>query len=139
MLIAAFKIQHLRSFVFLERSVSRLQLCVAFAYGIPACAGVEPDVENVSLVSESLPAAVSTNRAGRKQRRDIRCVPCLSAMLLEQLHYLAVERRVQDGFLAAFAQEDSNGHAPDALAADAPVGARGDHVGCAPCPMPGPR
>src|ERR1035437_6176520 len=50
-------------------------------------------------------------------------------MFFEQLHDLAIECRIEDGLLAAFAQEDGNGHAPDALAADAPVGARGYHVG----------
>ena len=42
---------------------------------------------------------------------------------------LRFESGVDDGLVAAFAQEDGDGHAPDALAADAPVGAGGDHVG----------
>ena len=33
------------------------------------------------------------------------------------------------GWLQCFAQEHRNGHVPDLLAADAPVGARGDHIG----------
>jgi hypothetical protein len=41
----------------------------------------------------------------------------------------AVQRGVEDRLVAAFAQENGDGHAPDALAADAPVGAGGDHVG----------
>ena len=77
-----------------------------------------------------LAAAVRALRArGQQRRRSSRGVPGLRAFALEQVDDLAIQRGVDDRLVAAFAKEDGDGHAPDALAADAPVGARGDHVG----------
>ena len=129
MLIAAFEVQHFSPFAVLEGRIRGLQLGVALAYGKPACAGVKPHVEDVGFLAECRAAAMGAGGVSRQQRGDLSCVPCLGAVLLKQLHDFAIERRVQDGLLAAFAKEDRDGHAPDALAADAPVGARGDHVG----------
>ena len=42
---------------------------------------------------------------------------------------LRVDGCVVERLVAFFAEEDGDGHAPDALAGDAPVGAGGDHVG----------
>ena len=36
---------------------------------------------------------------------------------------------IVERLVALLAEEDGDRHAPDALAGDAPVGARGDHVG----------
>ena len=56
-------------------------------------------------------------------------MPGFGAFAFEQVDDFAIECRVDDRLVAAFAHEDRDRHAPDALAADAPVGARGDHVG----------
>ena len=50
-------------------------------------------------------------------------MPGFDAFALEQVNDLAVERWVEDRLLAVLAKEDGDGHAPDALTADAPVGA----------------
>ena len=55
-------------------------------------------------------------------------MPGLQAFLLKQLNDAPVERGIAKRHLTAFAEENSNGHTPDALARDAPVGARGDHI-----------
>ena len=52
---------------------------------------------------------------------------------------LLVDRWIVERFVALLAQKDRDGHAPDALARDAPVGPGGDHVGdalLAPCRIP---
>ena len=113
----------------MEGGISRLQLWVGLADGKPACAGVEPDVEDVGFLAEVRAAALRAGGIGRKQAGHIGCVPGLRAMILKQFHDLAVERGVQNRLVAAFAQENGDGNAPDPLAADAPVGSRGDHVG----------
>src|ERR1035437_7741507 len=138
-LIAAFEVQALRAVLVLEVRVDGFELIIGLADGIPTGAGVEPNVENVGLLAEGLPATVHTSCIGRKQRCRLGRVPRFHAMLLKQLHDLAVKRRIKDGLLAAFAQEYCDGHAPNALAADAPVGARGNHISnalLAPCRVP---
>jgi hypothetical protein len=67
MLVAALEVQHLRA-LFLERRVGGLQFRVGLADGKPACAGVEPHVENVGLFAELLAAAVRAGCAGGQQR-----------------------------------------------------------------------
>ena len=56
-------------------------------------------------------------------------MPGFDAFAVEHVHDFAVERGIEDGLLAVFAQEDRDGDAPDALAADAPVRACSHHVG----------
>ena len=52
-LIAAFEVEDSgRAFLFLEDLVDGLEIWIGFADGEPACAGVEPDVEDVGLLAE---------------------------------------------------------------------------------------
>ncbi len=92
-----------------------------------------PESNQTSRMSVSLRKVVPPQWAhfvdGRKQVGDGRGVPGFGAFAVEEVDDLAIERGVDDRLAAGFAQEDGDGHAPDALAADAPVGARGDHVG----------
>ncbi len=48
---------------------------------------------------------------------------------VKQIDEAAVDRGIVERLVALFAKEDRDGHAPDALARDAPVGPGGDHVG----------
>ena len=50
-------------------------------------------------------------------------------LLDEQVDDELVDRRVFQRLAALAAKEDGDGHAPDALTRDAPVGTGGDHVG----------
>ena len=74
-------------------------------------------------------AALLRRRCRREAGHRSHAVPGLGAFAVEEVDDLAIERRVHQGQAAAFAEKDGDGHAPDALAADAPVGAGGDHVG----------
>ena len=55
-------------------------------------------------------------------------MPGFGAFAFKEIDDLAVERGIEDGLAATLADKDRDGNAPDALAADAPVGAAGDHV-----------
>ena len=129
MLVAAFEIEALGACRFLEGIVCVLQVGVGFADGEPAGAGVEPDVEDVGFFAEGGAAAVRAFVPAGSRSAIGGGVPGFGAFALEEVDDFAVERGVDDGLVAAFAHEDGDGHAPDALAADAPVGAGGDHVG----------
>ena len=56
-------------------------------------------------------------------------IPDVGGVLAEESDNAIENGFVGEGFGAAFAIENSDGDAPDALARDAPIGARGDHVG----------
>ena len=56
-------------------------------------------------------------------------VPGVGAFFFEEVDDAVVDGVVVERFVALLAEEDSDGDAPDALAGDAPVRARGDHVG----------
>ena len=66
--------------------------------------------------------------AGRQQLFDRRGVPGLDAFALNQVDDLFVELGRKNRLLTSLAHEDRNWHAPDALAADAPVGPGRNHV-----------
>src|ERR1700723_3312753 len=55
-------------------------------------------------------------------------MPDLGAFFFEEREDAAVEGRILIRGVTAFAEEYGDGHAPDALARDAPVGPGGDHV-----------
>ncbi len=132
MLVASFEIQNfprMLAVLVLESCISVLELRIGFADCKPACAGVEPDVENIGFLAEILAAAICAGSAGGEQSGYVGGMPGLNAFALYEVDEGAVERGVDDRLIALRAHEDGDGHAPDALAADAPVGARGDHVG----------
>ena len=107
-----------------------VQVGVDVEDGEPACAGVEPDVEDVRLFAERGAAAVSAGRSGGKQSRRRRVVCQASApSWSKRSTMLLLSAVIDERLVALLAEEDGDGHAPDALAADAPVGAGGDHVG----------
>ena len=129
MLIAAFKVEHLRSIAVLEGSIDVLEVFVGFANGKPTDAGIEPDVENVGLFAEAFAAAVCTGHAFGQHRVARDRMPGLRALAVEEVDNLAVQRCVENRLIASVAQEHCNRNTPDALTADAPVRPRGDHVG----------
>ncbi len=96
--------------------------------GVPACSGLKPDVEDVHLFAELGAAAVKAGGSGRQESGDIVLVPGVGAFAMEELHDALVDGRIVERLVAFFAEEDGDGHAPDALAGDAPVGAGFDHV-----------
>ncbi len=100
-----------------------------FEDGVPACAGLEPDIEDVHLFAEVGAAAVGAGGAGGQQGSGAVLVPGVGAFAMEEIDEAFVDLRVVQGLVAGVAEEDGDGDAPDALAADAPVGACGDHVG----------
>src|SRR5216683_2858531 len=96
--------------------------------GVPACAGLEPDVEDVHLLAELFVAAGALRSPGQ----ECGCVvdvPGVGAFFFEEIDDALVDGLVVERGMALLAEEDRDGYAPDALAGDAPVGARGDHVG----------
>jgi hypothetical protein len=107
-----------------------VELGFGFEDGVPACAGLEPDVEDVHLLAE-LGAAAGTWQAsfqlGQQALRRVD-VPGVGASRLKRSTMLLLIG-VVERLVALFAEEDGDGHAPDALAGDAPVGPGGDHVG----------
>ncbi len=132
-LVAALEIEDVES-VFgtvavLEGLVGGAQVWIGLADGKPTDAGVEPDVENVSFFAEGRAAAVSAFCICWQELVDASGVPGFGAFVVEEVNDFFVQLGIDDGLIAAFAHKHRDGHAPDALAADAPVGAGGDHVG----------
>src|ERR1700730_3144514 len=96
--------------------------------GVPACSGLEPDVEDVHLLAE-LGAATDAGGLGGQQVGGGVDVPGVRAFLVKAVDDGFVDCRIVERGVAALAEEDGDRDAPDALAGDAPVGAGGDHVG----------
>src|ERR1043165_6736430 len=90
-------------------------------HGDLRAARVEPDVENVALLAVLALDALRARRAVEVGRRAVE--PGVGAFALEELLHPGEELRRGDGFAAAFAIENGDRHAPEALAGDAPVGA----------------
>ncbi len=95
MLVAALQIKNFDrltvfGFTLLEISVMPLQVRVGLRNRQPACAGVKPHIENVGFLPEALAAAVCALRALRHNVSDIRRMPRLRALVLEQLDNLLV-------------------------------------------------
>ncbi len=96
--------------------------------GVPACAGLEPDVEDVHLLAELFVAAGAGCAFGQEGGCVVD-VPGVGAFFFEEIDDAVVDGLIVERLVALLAEEDSDGDAPDALAGDAPVGAGGDHVG----------
>src|ERR1700722_8207869 len=97
--------------------------------GVPACAGFEPDVEDVHLFAKFFVAAGEAGSAFGNKRGGFVNVPGVGALFFEEFDDALVDDLVVEGFAAFVAEEDGDGNAPDALAGDAPVRAGRDHVG----------
>jgi hypothetical protein len=128
MLIATFQVKCLNSFALLEGSVGRFQVLIHLGHGKPTGAGIEPHVQDVGFLAKLGASAVSAGSVVRKQRLDCRGMPGLDSFALKHVHDSAVECGIENGLVTALAKKHRDGHAPDALAADAPVGPGGDHV-----------
>ncbi len=77
--------------------------------------------------------------AAGQQRVGSGGVPNLGALFGKKLQNALIQDAIHQRLVAAFAKEDRDGDAPNALARDAPVRPRGDHVGdalLAPCRVP---
>ena len=98
-------------------------------------AGLEPDVEDVEFFFEILPAAGGAGGARRDERGRVPEEPGVGALGGEDLGDVAADRGVGERPAAGLALEGRDGHAPGALARDAPVGPAGDH---AVDPLPAP-
>ena len=96
---------------------------------MPACAGLEPDVEDVHLFAELCAAAAAQAVPAGSRVGDVVVYQASAPSLSKRSTMLLVDGVSLSGFVALVAEEDGDGHAPDALAGDAPVGAGGDHVG----------
>ena len=95
----------------------------------PTRPGLEPHVDDVKLFAQVFPTAVLAFDRGRNDVLHVMRVPGIGAMHCEQLDYQLVCVLRAQRLIAAFAEEDRNGHTPHALTRDAPVGTSGHHVG----------
>src|SRR5208283_3262843 len=89
---------------------------------------LEPHVNNVHLLAELGAAALRTLCP---RRQDVFCrmpVPGVGALPREQGDHRAIHRLVVQKLIAPFALKQGDRDAPNALARDAPVGPRSDHV-----------
>ena len=74
-------------------------------------------------------AALGADEALGQQAGGLPVKPDVGALLPEQRRHMGDGLGGDDVGAAVVAVEDGDGHAPDTLAADAPVGALGDHAG----------
>ena len=96
---------------------------------VGAGARLEPDVEDVHLFAEFGVTALFTGCFGWQDFFRRVDVPGVGGFALEEFDYEFIYRWIFEWRGAFAAEEDGNGDSPDALAGDAPVGTRGDHVG----------
>ena len=94
---------------------------------------LDPESNQTSRMSFSLrnsppPHLAHVVPGGSSSAADL-LVPDVGAMHAEQIDDAVEDRAVGERLAAALAIEDDDRHAPDALARDAPVGPRRDHVG----------
>ena len=104
-----------------------LAVPAALGHRRPGDARVPPDVEDVLLSPEVGAAAARAFLALREVGRGVE-IPGLDALLLELVGNPAHERWRHERLAALLAVEDRDGHAPGALARQAPVGPVLDHV-----------
>src|SRR6185437_3090156 len=97
-------------------------------HGKLARSGIEPDVENIVLFAEGRAAALRAARLGTGQFLGALLEPDVGCFFGEQLHHAIENPAVDQRLLALLAIKRENRHAPDALARDAPVRARGNHI-----------
>src|SRR5580704_1938005 len=118
-LIAAFQI-HVRR----PRQMVRLS-----KHGQVTRAGIEPDIENVSLFAKRRPAAFRALRARSGQLLCALRIPDVGGLLADQSDDAIEDLAVGQRLSAALAIEHDDGHAPRALTGYAPVRPGRDHVG----------
>ena len=97
--------------------------------GEVARTGIEPDVENVVLLAEGAAAALGAGVARGQEFGGRALIPDVGAVLAEEGDDAVENGAIGDRLAAGVAIENDDGHAPYALARDAPIGAGGDHVG----------
>src|SRR4051794_37683454 len=90
--------------------------------------GVKPDVEDVVFFGELCPAAFSASRTGGHEFGGRALIPDVSRVLGEQLDHVVEDLAIRYWLTAAFAVEDDDRNAPDALAGDTPIGTVRNHV-----------
>ena len=90
-------------------------------------AGVPPHVEDVGVGLEVMPAALGADARLPKVARGVVGEPGVGALGAEELDHGVEGVVVHDGLAAVLAGEGRDGHAPVALAGDAPVRAPLDH------------
>ena len=95
--------------------------------------GIEPHVQDVRFLAQFRVAALGTLRSPRQEILSRVRVPGVGAFLLEKLDRFLCQPhselwRIDQRLLANVAVECGDRDAPDALAGNAPVGPRGDHV-----------
>ena len=98
-------------------------------HGQMARSGIEPDVQDIGFLAELRAAALGAGYAGRQQFGRGALVPDVGGVLGKELHDAVQDFAVGERFAAMVAVEDDDGHAPHTLARNAPIRARGDHVG----------
>src|SRR5581483_11994399 len=103
------------------------QLRPLLEHGRMAHARVEPDVEDVALLAEALPAARRAAEAGRQQLLRRPREPGVRALALEDRSDVLRDLLRQVRLAARLAVDGDDRNAPQALARDAPVGPGGDH------------
>ena len=91
--------------------------------GVGAGAGLEPDVEDVHLFAE-LGVAAGAGGSGREDLFGGAGVPGVGGLFHEEVDDEFVDGGIFQRLGALAAEEDGDGDAPGALAADAPVWAR---------------
>src|ERR1019366_6421452 len=87
--------------------------------------GIEPHVKEVHLPPKTRSSALRALSSGGKNRLRRMFVPGVGAFASKHLDHRAIRRRVIEKFLAGFALKHRDRYAPDALARNTPVGARG--------------
>ena len=92
-----------------------LQFLMAVHHRHMAAAGINPDVQGVPALARALGQAQALH-----QLRFLELEPDVGSLTLHQIGYLADQLRVQEDFSPG-REEDRQGHAPGALATDAPV------------------
>jgi len=87
-----------------------------------AHARVKPDIQNVRLLAKRRALAVRTGRTGGHQILRLALEPDVGTELADESHHVIEDLfRVHDG-VAILAVEEDDGHTPEPLARDAPVG-----------------
>ena len=77
----------------------------------------------------SCPAAARAGGFRANQFGGRAIIPDIGGVLAEKLHHAIQNLAIRHRLLAVLAIKHDDRHAPDALARDAPIGTRGDHVG----------
>src|SRR5213594_3095019 len=93
-----------------------------------ARSGVEPDIENVRLLGDLGAATLRTGHSRRQQLRSRARIPDIRGVPGELGHDRVEILSVCDRREALLAVKGDDRHTPDALAGDAPVRTRSDHV-----------